>query len=92
MPKELRLQQRLGQGRAADLNQGRSLAQTVLMEGIGHQFFPRAAFPDDEDRGIGFRHHLDLVQDRPHLAVGPQNTVKTKLVFELMFQILIFSP
>src|SRR5262249_43683799 len=63
VPEELTLDQRGWDGGAVDLDQGSLLTRTAVMNGPCDQLFARARFAQDEDRGLGRRHLLHLMQD-----------------------------
>jgi len=60
---ELTLDQCGRDGRAVDLDQRPLLPCTAVVNGPCDQFFARPRFAQDEDRGLGRRHLLHLMQD-----------------------------
>ena len=60
------LQERLGNGRAVDGQEGGSAAAAVMVDGASDQFLARAAFPQDQHVHILRSHAADLLADGLH--------------------------
>ena len=77
-PNSSRLQQRLRQGRAADLHQRMRIALAGPMQRLRHQLLAGAGLAGDEDGGVRAGHLADELEDLEHrlgaahdpLAVG----------------------
>ena len=63
---EFRLDQAVGQRRAADLDERLLGAQRAVVDRVGDQFLARARFAADQRGGVGAGHLRDLLEDLPH--------------------------
>jgi hypothetical protein len=50
--------------RAVEFDERATLARAQVMDGAGDQFFARAGLAADQDRGLGGRDRLDVLQNR----------------------------
>ena len=66
--KQLALDQSRGNGGAVHLDQRFGASRTLVVEGAADQLLARAAFSEDQNRGIGRCHQLNLVQHLPQCA------------------------
>lgn len=68
--KELAFKEMLGDCAAADIHPGLVTAERELVDGAGDQFFPGAAFTEDEDGGVAASDPSDQVEQIEHLRTG----------------------
>src|SRR5664280_1701064 len=68
---EFAFHQRRRDGAAVDGRKRTTLAGASLMDGPGRHFLAGAAFPQDQDRGVGRGHFANRVEHRLHADIGP---------------------
>jgi hypothetical protein len=87
---QLRLQQRLGQGGAAHLDEPALPARAQVVDGARDEPLARAARALDEDRGVALRHRRQDVQHLGQAGVladdVPQRVARVDLALELLDQ------
>ncbi len=90
MPKQFTFQKAGGYGGTVQLDEGPFAAATEAMDGPGDEFLPGAGFPLNQDRRIGRRHNLHLLQHLLKRITVPDDVLKPMLEPEFLFQIQFF--
>ena len=78
------------QGVAEDGHEGTVPPGAPVVEGVGHQFLARAAFAEDEYRGLGIGDLEDLLPDALHGRGPPHDVLEPVPGVELVQQLLVF--
>ena len=63
MPEHLAFQQAGGDGGAIQVDEGALAPRAEVVDGARHQFLAGAGFAENQDRGIGGRNRLHLLED-----------------------------
>ncbi len=86
VPEQLALEQRLGQRRAGDLDEGLAAPRAVLVQGLREQLLAGAALAEQQHGGRGGRHLPDRLEHREHLGALADQVVEAVLVLEPLAQ------
>ena len=70
---ELRLDERLGQDRAADRHERPAPARAVVMDQAGDDFLACAGLADDEHVALAVGNHAQEIEDRAHSPAAPDH-------------------
>ncbi|CAE6744140.1 hypothetical protein NSPZN2_160057 [Nitrospira defluvii] len=90
MPEQFRFQQPLRKVPAPYLDQRLISPRTVQMDGMRHQFLPRSTLPDDGHRRLGCRHHLQALQQGPHVLMATMDAAEAESIFQHFLQLKVF--
>ena len=86
MSEKLALEKRLRKGGAGDLDKRLPGPGAVVMDGVGHHLLPRPAFPHEQHRGVGGRHHGQRVQKTFHLRAPADDPGKIETVAQTFLE------
>jgi len=89
MTEQFALDEILGNRGAVQLHEHFVFTQTLSMDGMSDQFFPRARFAVDQYTSVGRRHELDLLAQRFHgNAFTFDDTSRCELLFKFAVLLL----
>ena len=84
MAEEFALDQVFGNRGAVHFDEHLVLAQALRVDGMGHQFLPRARLAVDQHAAVGRRHELNLLAQRLHRnAFAFDHAARRELLLEL---------
>ena len=86
---ELRLDQRVGQRRAAHLHERLRRAQRVVVDGVRNQFLAGARLAANHDRRVRARDLGDLLADPAHHAAGAEDLREVVALPQLSLEALV---
>jgi hypothetical protein len=89
VPEELRLDQRVRQRRAADLEKRLLGARGAVMDGVGDELLARPRFAADGHRGVGPRHPRDLLVHLAHRPARADDAREVVALAEFLAQVRV---
>ena len=88
---ELGLEQRLGHRRAVHGHESPAAPRARPVDGLGHELLPRPALPQQEHRGIAFRHGADLTHRLLHDPRAAEQPIHSLLPLHLRAQPFVLA-
>ena len=88
---QLRLEQRLGNRRAVDLDERHVALRAAVVDGARDQLLARAGLAGDEDGALGLGHQLGAPDDLLHGPAAPDDAVVVELFVALAAQVAVFG-